>query len=216
MPIVCAKNLGARSGVGSHFSYGPKDDDSGVIGSILGGGKAMHYSRSGADVEFYFFDGEAEISISTKSNDTFNNKLESAGNEMFSLFTSFIPYGNVIGSAKNIFALIDSASEPALTSAGEALIRTHYSRLDIDGSGEKGKIIHNPLRESAGDWDVGYDKNVTVGQYFAIYTDLSTRFQQRSQGYYDFWQLNGPPDLSAKIELKPDNTLQAYYRIERD
>ena len=216
-PIVCAKNLGARSGVGAHFSYGPKDDQSGLIEGILGNVKAMDYDRTSADVEFYLFHGDVEIQISTKDDDTFNNTLNSAGGEICSLFTSFIPYSNLVGSAKNLFTLIDSASEPAVASAGEALLRGYWSRIDVDGDGEMGKGIDNPVRTSTGDWSV-YKTGISinVGQHLALYKTLSTKFQQRSEGYYDWGGLNGPPDLSAEIELKPYDTLQTYYKIKRD
>jgi len=167
-------------------------------------------------MDLFLFHGDVDVAISTMDDDTFGNKLNKGGEEMSSLFTSFIPYGNVIGSAKNIFELIDCTSEPALTSAGEAEMRSYWSRIDPDGGGEKGKEINRETQSKDEHSDYQLGMMVYVGHYVAIYRDLSTRFQQRSEGYYDFGNLKSPPDLSAKIELTPkQNTLQVYYRITR-
>lgn len=178
----------------------------------------MDYDRKNANVEFYLFRGDVEVNIFSKNNDSFTNTLNSAGNEMFSLFTSFIPYGNVIGSAKNIFSLINSAIEPALTSAGQAMLRGHWSRIEPDGNGEIGWPIDNPVCSDLIDWGIYKTGiSVNVGEYFSVYRDISTRFQQRSEGYIDLWGLINPPKRYAEIKVKPYQTVQQpYYKIKRN
>ncbi|MFW6457224.1 MAG: hypothetical protein ACOC0A_02935 [Planctomycetota bacterium] len=221
-PIVCAKSLGGRVGARMYLSYGPADVPGGVLND---GEKAMNYDRNTGNVYMSIFDGVFLVEIKDwGDSSSFGNRLEAAGASVKNIIANNIPFGSTVVEAKKLFDnlnVIGDGREEAVTSAGSVQLRTEWEAFDAEGKGDPDKQIDIPRYKTDANLDISQNiSNVNVGSVVAVYAILSSRFQQESHGYYDFWGFNERPELYAFGELQyssdnpQDDRRHWYFRAE--